>query len=158
MRVGSRSGKLYSREGLCHPRSSSFADVACIQSHRIIYLFISEGFTIALVNIVVDKPLFLVMCARFAGTLTARMVIHYVTFFSTAELRTYPCEPVRKMPHLGRIGSTFDGERRSQLFKNHKTIISIVNEPPSWWDAGGGLQLMSDPKEVGDDIPDNKDS
>jgi hypothetical protein len=44
------------------------------------------------------------------------------------------------------------------LFKNHKTIISIVNEPPWWWDAGGGLQLMSDPKEVENDIPDNKDS
>jgi cysteine protease ATG4 len=44
-----------------------------------------------------------------------------------------------------------------QLFKNHKTIFSIVDEPPSWPDADDSLESMSDPEEE-DDIPDDKDS
>ena len=47
---------------------------------------------------------------------------------------------------------------RSQLFKNLKTIFSIVNEPPSWSDADDSLESMSDPEEDEDDIPEDKDS
>jgi hypothetical protein len=43
-----------------------------------------------------------------------------------------------------------------QLFKNPKTIFSIVDEPPLWSDADDGLASMSDPEE--EDIPEDKDS
>ena len=47
------------------------------------------------------------------------------------------------------------------MFKNHKTIFSIVDEPPSWSDADDSLESMSDPDEeddMPDDMPDDKDS
>ena len=47
--------------------------------------------------------------------------------------------------------------RGLQLFKKHKTIFSIVDEPPSWSDADDSLESMSDPDEE-DDMPDDKDS
>jgi hypothetical protein len=37
-----------------------------------------------------------------------------------------------------------------QIFKNHKTIFSIVDEPPSWSDADDSLESMSDPEEKED--------
>jgi cysteine protease ATG4 len=43
------------------------------------------------------------------------------------------------------------------LFKNHKTIFSIVDEPPSWSDADDSLESMSEPDEE-DDMPEDKDS
>jgi cysteine protease ATG4 len=45
----------------------------------------------------------------------------------------------------------------SQLFKKHKTIFSIVDEPPSWSDADDNLESMSDPEEDEDDMPDDND-
>jgi hypothetical protein len=44
------------------------------------------------------------------------------------------------------------------LFKNHKTIFSIVDEPPSWSDADDSFESILDPEEVEDDMPDDKDS
>jgi cysteine protease ATG4 len=43
------------------------------------------------------------------------------------------------------------------LFKNHKTIFSIVDEPPSWSDVDDSLESMSEPDEE-DDMPEDKDS
>ena len=48
-------------------------------------------------------------------------------------------------------------EQGPQLFKNHKTIFSMVDEPPSWSDADDSLESMSDPDEE-DDMPGDKDS
>jgi cysteine protease ATG4 len=47
------------------------------------------------------------------------------------------------------------------LFKNHKTIFSIVDEPPSWSDVDDSLESMSEPEEEEDeeeDMPEDKDS
>jgi cysteine protease ATG4 len=43
------------------------------------------------------------------------------------------------------------------LFKNHKTIFSIVDEPPSWSDVDDSLESLSEPDEE-DDMPEDKDS
>ena len=43
------------------------------------------------------------------------------------------------------------------MFKNHKTIFSIVDEPPSWSDVDDSLESMSEPDEE-DDMPEDKDS
>ncbi|KAF8266378.1 hypothetical protein EI94DRAFT_1733232 [Lactarius quietus] len=88
--------------------------------------------------------------------------VHYVTSYSAAELRTFHCERVRKMPLSGLDPSMLIGflckteddwidlrRRVAELFKKHKTIFSIVDEPPSWSDA--------DDKDE-DDMPDDKDS
>ena len=42
--------------------------------------------------------------------------------------------------------------------QNHKTILSIVDEPPSWSDADDSLESMSDPEDDEDDMPEDKDS
>ena len=44
------------------------------------------------------------------------------------------------------------------MFKNYKTIFSIVDEPPSWSDADDNLGSMSSPEADENDIPDDKDS
>ena len=44
------------------------------------------------------------------------------------------------------------------MFKNHKTIFSIVDEPPSWSNADDSLESMSDSEEDEDDMPEDKDS
>jgi cysteine protease ATG4 len=46
---------------------------------------------------------------------------------------------------------------KMQLFKNHKTIFSIVDEPPSWSDVDDSLESLSEPDEE-EDMPDDKDS
>jgi cysteine protease ATG4 len=97
--------------------------------------------------------------------------VHYVTSYSAAELRTFHSERVRKMLLSGLDPSMLIGflckteadwidlRRRvaevrgvdvcvvyadcvAQLFKKHKTIFSIVDEPPSWSDADDSLELM----------------
>lgn len=96
--------------------------------------------------------------------------MHYVTAYSAAELRTFHCERVRKMPLSGLDPSMLIGFlckteadwidlrlRVAELFKNHKTIFSIVDEPPSWSDADDSLESMSDPDEE-EDMPYDKDS
>ncbi|KAH8980199.1 hypothetical protein EDB92DRAFT_1937183 [Lactarius akahatsu] len=116
------------------------------------------------------------------GTLPARMAagasdvgldptqMHYVTAYSATDLRTFHCDRVRKMPLSGLDPSMLIGflckteadwidlrRRVAELFKNHKTIFSIVDEPPSWSDADDSLESMSDPDEE-EDMPDDKDS
>jgi cysteine protease ATG4 len=43
------------------------------------------------------------------------------------------------------------------LFKNRKTIFSIVDEPPSWSDVDDSLESMSEPEEE-EDMAEDKDS
>jgi hypothetical protein len=137
--VGSRSGTTHERVSVS-PRSSSFADVARVRSHRIIYLFIyetspsplskqlsisssSSGYVHIRWNSVRVNGGGLELSGASSVGLSA-MQIHYVTSFSAAELRTSHCERVRKCRSRGsirtcsmaffarrRIGSTFDGER-----------------------------------------------
>ncbi|KAI9461081.1 cysteine protease required for autophagy [Russula earlei] len=96
--------------------------------------------------------------------------MHYATAYSPAELRTFHCERVRKMPLSGLDPSMLIGflckdeadwvdlrERVTELFKNHKTIFSIVDEPPSWSDVDDSLESMSEPDEE-EDMPEDKDS
>ncbi|KAH9020204.1 hypothetical protein EDB85DRAFT_532534 [Lactarius pseudohatsudake] len=96
--------------------------------------------------------------------------MHYVTAYSATDLRTFHCDRVRKMPLSGLDPSMLIGflckteadwidlrRRVAELFKNHKTIFSIVDEPPSWSDADDSLESMSDPDEE-EDMPDDKDS
>ncbi|KAI0245661.1 hypothetical protein BJV78DRAFT_1287349 [Lactifluus subvellereus] len=96
--------------------------------------------------------------------------LHLVTAYNATELRTYHCERVRKMPLSGLDPSMLIGflckneedwidlrQRVTELFKNHKTIFSIVDEPPSWSDVDDSLESMSEPDEE-EDIPDDKDS
>jgi len=49
-------------------------------------------------------------------------------------------------------------ERVTELFKNRKTIFSIVDEPPSWSDVDDSLESLSEPEEEEEDMPDDKDS
>ena len=122
--------------------------------------------------------------ASFVGLDTNQ--VHYVTSYSNAKLRTFHRERARKMPLLGldlsilieflckpeadwidlrsRVTEvrSVQYERRlnlrgPQLFRKHKTIFSIVDEPPSWSDADDSLELMSDRDEE-DDMPDDQDS
>lgn len=46
----------------------------------------------------------------------------------------------------------------AESFKNHKTIFSIVDWPPSWSGADDSLQSMLDPEEDEDDMPNDKGS
>ncbi|KAF8270000.1 hypothetical protein EI94DRAFT_1785079 [Lactarius quietus] len=55
--------------------------------------------------------------------------VHYVTSYSDVSLRA-------RAPNAS-----------LWLFKNHKTVFSIVDEPPSWLDADDSRESMSDPVE-----------
>ncbi|KAH9980532.1 hypothetical protein BJV74DRAFT_101947 [Russula compacta] len=96
--------------------------------------------------------------------------MHYVTAYSAAELRTFHCERVRKMPLSGLDPSMLIGflckneadwidlrQRVTELFKNHRTIFSIVDEPPSWSEVEDSLESMSEPEEE-EDMPEDKES
>jgi cysteine protease ATG4 len=51
-------------------------------------------------------------------------------------------------------------QRVTELFKNHKMIFSIVDEPPSWSDVDDSLESMSEPEEEEEeeeDMPEDKD-
>ncbi|KAI0320566.1 hypothetical protein OF83DRAFT_1258250 [Amylostereum chailletii] len=86
---------------------------------------------------------------------------HFVTAYSPMELRTFHCNRVRKLPLSGLDPSMLiaflckdendwkDLRRRiAELSRNHKTIFSILDEPPSWpsdSDDNMGLESMSEP-------------
>ncbi|KAN0133892.1 Peptidase family C54 domain containing protein [Lactarius tabidus] len=94
--------------------------------------------------------------------------VHYVTSYSAAELRTFHCERVRKMPLSGLHPSMLIGflckteadwiDLRDRVAENHKAIFSIVDELPSWSDADDSHESMSDLEEDEDDMPDDKHS
>ncbi|KAK7688333.1 hypothetical protein QCA50_008705 [Cerrena zonata] len=97
---------------------------------------------------------------------------HYVTAYSHAELKTFHCDRVRKMPLSGLDPSMLMGflckdeqdwvdfrHRVSQLSKrSHKaTVITIQDEPPNWTsDSEMDLRSMSD-HDIDIDLPEEDD-
>ncbi|KAI0668752.1 peptidase family C54-domain-containing protein [Trametes maxima] len=92
---------------------------------------------------------------------------HYVTAYSQAELKTFHCDRVRKMPLSGLDPSMLLGfsckdegewldlkERIAELFRLNKTIFSLANEPPQYPSDSDdmGLESVSEPDI---DMPDD---
>ncbi|KAF8625147.1 hypothetical protein AX17_006925 [Amanita inopinata Kibby_2008] len=86
---------------------------------------------------------------------------HYATAYSAAELKTFHCEQVRKMPMSGLdpsmlIGFLCRDERewvdfRRRVAELPRTIFSIQDEPPSWpsdSDDNMGFESISDPDDI----------
>ena len=85
---------------------------------------------------------------------------HYATAYSAAELKTFHCGRVRKMPMSGLdpsmlIGLLCRDEGEWVDFKRRvgelpRTIFSVQDEPPSWTldsDDNMGLESISDPED-----------
>ncbi|EIN03481.1 hypothetical protein PUNSTDRAFT_56214 [Punctularia strigosozonata HHB-11173 SS5] len=86
---------------------------------------------------------------------------HYVQAYSAAELRTFHCERVRKMPLSGLDPSMLIGflcrdeeewrdlrARIANMAKKFKPIFAVQDEPPNWpsdSDFGVGLESVSEP-------------
>ncbi|KAG8733088.1 Cysteine protease atg4 [Ceratobasidium sp. 423] len=97
--------------------------------------------------------------------------IHYCCAYSAAELRTFHCDRVRKMPMSALDPSMLLGflcrddadwkdfrTRVADMSKKTKTLFSIADEPPSWSDMDSddmGLESVSEPDI--DSIPDHDD-
>ncbi|KAJ6622408.1 hypothetical protein B0H10DRAFT_903785 [Mycena sp. CBHHK59/15] len=95
------------------------------------------------------------------GGMTRADEAHYVHAYSTAELRTFHCEKVRKMPLSGLGPSMFIGfvcrdeadwvDLRRRVALLLRTIFAIQDEPPTWPGAADdddmGLESISDPEE-----------
>ncbi|KAF7983563.1 hypothetical protein HWV62_21152 [Athelia sp. TMB] len=93
---------------------------------------------------------------------------HYVNAYSTAELTTFHCERVRKMPLSGLDPSMLLGflckdekewlDFRRRLGRDYKTIFTIQDEPPTWpsdSDEFMGLESISEPDDM--DMDDDDD-
>ncbi|KAG8896174.1 Cysteine protease atg4 [Tulasnella sp. 403] len=85
------------------------------------------------------------------------MVYHYVAAYPQAELKTFHCDKVRKMPFSALDPSMLLGflcrdeadwkdlrSRAYEFSRLHKPIFSIQDEPPSWSDTED-LESFSDP-------------
>ncbi|KAF5356425.1 hypothetical protein D9758_009469 [Tetrapyrgos nigripes] len=94
--------------------------------------------------------------------------VHYATSYSAAELKTFHCERVRKMPLSGLDPSMLIGflcrdenewvDLRRRVGELPRTIFSIQDEPPKWAadsDDNIGLESMSD--DDGLDMPEDDD-
>ncbi|KAI0353215.1 hypothetical protein OH77DRAFT_1554187 [Trametes cingulata] len=94
---------------------------------------------------------------------------HYVTAYSNAELKTFHCDRVRKMPLSGLDPSMLLGflckdegewldlkDRIAELFRTNKSIFSLANEPPQYPSDSDdmGLESISEPDI---DMPDDDD-
>ncbi|KNZ71586.1 Cysteine protease ATG4 [Termitomyces sp. J132] len=88
----------------------------------------------------------------------ARPAEHYVTAYPVAELKTYHCERIRKMPLSGLDPSMLIGfvcrdesdweDFRRRVGELPKTVFSVQEEPPSWpsdVDDNMGLESFSEP-------------
>jgi len=88
---------------------------------------------------------------------------HYATAYSAAELKTFHCEQVRKMPMSGLDPSMLIGflcrddaewvDLKRRVAELPRTIFSIQDEPPSWTidsDDNLGLESFSDPEDEED--------
>ncbi|KAJ7171540.1 cysteine protease required for autophagy [Mycena filopes] len=98
------------------------------------------------------------------GPLTPAEEAFYAHAYSAAELRTFHCERVRKMPMSGLDPSMLIGflcrdeaewvDLRRRVKELPRTIFAIVDEPPTWPGADDdddmGLESISDPEEVAD--------
>jgi cysteine protease ATG4 len=96
---------------------------------------------------------------------------HYATAYSAAELKTFHCEQVRKMPMSGLDPSMLIGflcrdegewlDFKRRVAELPRTIFSVQDEPPSWTmdsDDNMGLESISDPEdEEVDDVDDDDD-
>ncbi|KAJ7330308.1 peptidase family C54-domain-containing protein [Mycena albidolilacea] len=104
------------------------------------------------------------------GPMSAAEEAHFARAYSAAEMRTFHCERVRKMPLSGLDPSMLIGfmvrdeaewvdlRRRIKEASLPRTIFAIADEPPTWPGADDdddmGLESISDPEEVeelGDD-------
>ncbi|KAJ6473340.1 hypothetical protein C8R47DRAFT_1324442 [Mycena vitilis] len=95
------------------------------------------------------------------GHLTPAEQTFYAGAYSAAELRTFHCERVRKMPLSGLDPSMLIGfvcrseeewvDLRRRVKELPRTIFSIQDEPPTWPGADDdddmGLESVSDPEE-----------
>ncbi|CAE6501082.1 unnamed protein product [Rhizoctonia solani] len=97
--------------------------------------------------------------------------IHYCCAYSAAELRTFHCDRVRKMPMSALDPSMLLGflcrddadwkdfrTRVADMSKKTKTLFSIADEPPSWSDMDSddmGLESVSEPDM--ESVPDHDD-
>ncbi|KAI0791878.1 peptidase family C54-domain-containing protein [Abortiporus biennis] len=84
---------------------------------------------------------------------------HYATAYSAAELRTFHCDRVRKMPLSGLDPSMLVGflckdendwidfkRRVADLNTKCKTVLTLQDEPPNWpSDSEMGLESISEP-------------
>ncbi|KAF9465112.1 hypothetical protein BDZ94DRAFT_1254537 [Collybia nuda] len=95
---------------------------------------------------------------------------HYVTAYSTAELKTFHCERVRKMPLSGLDPSMLIGffckdeadwrDFRKRVGDLPKLIFSVQDEPPTWpsdSDDNMGLESISEPDDLDMDMDDEDD-
>ncbi|KAJ7891666.1 peptidase family C54-domain-containing protein [Mycena olivaceomarginata] len=102
------------------------------------------------------------------GSMSAAEEAHFARAYSAAEMRTFHCERVRKMPLSGLDPSMLIGfmvrdeaewvDLRRRIKELPRTIFAIADEPPTWPGADDdddmGLESISDPEEVeelGDD-------
>ncbi|KAF6752070.1 cysteine protease [Ephemerocybe angulata] len=95
--------------------------------------------------------------------------LHYCTAYSGAELSTFHCDRVRKMPLSGLDPSMLIGflcrseeewiDLRKRISELPRTILTIQDEPPSWPDDSEydmGLESVSEPDDI--DIDDEDDA
>ena len=86
---------------------------------------------------------------------------HYVNAYHAAELKTFHCERVRKMPLSGLDPSMLIGflckdeadwqDFRRQVGELPRTMFSIQDEPPTWpsdLDDNMGLESLSEPDDL----------
>ncbi|KAJ7189878.1 hypothetical protein GGX14DRAFT_701934 [Mycena pura] len=106
------------------------------------------------------------------GYLTPAEEAHYSRAYSVADLRTYHCERVRKMPLTGLDPSMLIGflvrdeaewrDLRRRVGELPRTIFAIQDEPPTWPGADDDdemeLESITDPEEVADVDADDGDA
>ncbi|TFK32623.1 peptidase family C54-domain-containing protein [Crucibulum laeve] len=96
---------------------------------------------------------------------------HYCTAYSAAELNTFHCERVRKMPLSGLDPSMLIGflcrdeadwwDFRRRVAELPRTIFSIQDEPPSWssdMDDNVGMESMSEQDDLDMDMDEEDDA
>ncbi|KAF8896755.1 hypothetical protein CPB84DRAFT_1848116 [Gymnopilus junonius] len=94
--------------------------------------------------------------------------MHYCTAYSAAELKTFHCERVRKMPMSGLDPSMLIGflcrdeadwlDFRKRVGELPRTIFAVQDEPPTWpsdSDDNMGLESISEPDDL--DLDDEVD-
>ncbi|KAF9542127.1 hypothetical protein CPC08DRAFT_770477 [Agrocybe pediades] len=94
--------------------------------------------------------------------------LHYCTVYSAAELKTFHCERVRKMPMSGLDPSMLIGflvrdekdwrDFRRRVGKLPRTIFSVQDEAPTWpsdSDDNMGLESISEPDDL--DLDDDEE-
>lgn len=99
-----------------------------------------------------------------------RLQEHFVNAYSAAELKTFHCERVRKMPLSGLDPSMLIGflcrdeadwiDFRRRVGDLPRTIFSVQDEPPTWpadSDDNMGLESISDPDDLDMDMEEEGD-